>query len=305
MGRAHRWQGWWAAALLFLVVAMPAAAARTHVVKRGETLTAIAARYKVDIAALARANKLKDRDVLRRGQRLIIPVETETFVEHKVRRGETLAVLAKRYQCSVADIRAHNTLADPDLIVVGQVLRIPIAGGHPGGTTSRPDPSRQLPAHVQAVIDGTRVRSGRWRHIVIHHSATLVGSGKSMDRYHREERHMENGLAYHFVIGNGHGMGDGEIYIGNRWSKQLPGGHLAIEALNQISLGICLVGDFEKKAPTRRQLDSLEALIRALEKKLGLTTSAVTSHRLIHPKHTKCPGRHFPFDAFVQRLRRP
>ena len=72
--------------------------------------------------------------------------------------------------------------------------------------------------------------------------AVDTGTVKGMDRYHREVRHMENGLAYHFVIGNGSGMGDGDIGIGSRWTKQLDGGHLTSERQNQVSLGICLVG---------------------------------------------------------------
>jgi LysM repeat protein len=287
--------------------------ARTHVVQRGETLTAIAAKYGLDLATLARANKLRDQHALRRGQKLQIPVSTTVFVEHRVARGDALATIASRYRCSVADLRAHNALVDPDHIVIGQVLKVPIAPAARGTVQAPPPtsershagPGRKVPAHVQAAIDRTAVRAGAWQNIVIHHSATREGSGKGMDRYHREERHMENGLAYHFVIGNGNGMGDGEIYVGARWTKQLPGGHLAIEALNEISLGVCLVGDFEKRAPTRRQLDNLEALVRALQKKTAPKSATVTSHRRIHPRHTKCPGRHFPMDAFLQRLQRP
>jgi LysM repeat protein len=286
-------------------------AARTHVVQRGETLTSIASDFDVDVGALARANKLRDRDLLVRGQKLQIPATAATFVMHRVTRGESLARIAKSYHTTVADIRAHNDLDDPDHIVPGQTLRIPVSGGPAGDHSARAraadhtGPDRVLPKSVQAQIDKARVAPGKWKYIVIHHSATDEGSGKNMDRYHREERHMENGLAYHFVIGNGHGMGDGEIFVGARWTKQLPGGHLAIEALNEISLGICLVGDFEHKAPTRRQLDSLEALIRALERRTGLEVSAVTTHRLIHPHHTQCPGRLFPLDAFLARLRQP
>lgn len=298
------------------LMASVAEAARAHVVQRGETLTSIAEKYDLNVAVLARANRLHDQDLLRRGQKLQIPVVTTTFLAHRVSRGDSLAQIAKRYRSSVADIRAHNELTDPDQIVVGQVLIIPVEPGarpptvnpraaSPAPRPARPDPARQLPAPIQSAIGGAAVRAGAWRNIVIHHSGTAEGSGQGMDRYHREERHMENGLAYHFVIGNGNGMDDGEIYVGARWTKQLPGGHLAIEALNQISLGICLVGDFEKKAPTRRQLDSLEALIRALTTKTGLAVSAVTSHRLIHPRHTRCPGRYFPMDGFLARLKKP
>jgi LysM repeat protein len=288
------------------MLAAPASAG-THVVQRGETLTSIAAKYGVDLGLLARANKLRDRDELRRGQKLHIPVVTTVFVEHRVKRGESLAIIGKRYRCSVADLRAHNSFTDPDHIVVGQVLKVPVSSGsRPSGKKPPPASTHPvLPASIQASIDATTVARGAWTNIVIHHSATNEGSGKGMDRYHREERNMENGLAYHFVIGNGNGMRDGEVFIGARWTKQLPGGHLAIEALNQISLGICLVGDFEKRAPTRRQLDSLEALVRSLQKKTAPQPVAVTSHRRIHPNHTKCPGRLFPLDTFLQRLAKP
>ena len=154
-----------------------------------------------------------------------------------------------------------------------------------------------------AAIQSARVKSGRWKNIVVHHSGTRVGSGKGMDRYHREERHMENGLAYHFVIGNGRGMTDGSIFVGRRWNEQLDGGHVASADLNQISIGICLVGDFQNHPPSRKQMESLEALVRALMSRTGLDYRAFTTHRLIHPKHTLCPGKHFPTEHFRQLLR--
>jgi LysM repeat protein len=292
----------------------PARAARTHVVQRGETLSSIATNYNVAVRELARANKLKDADLVRLGQTLLIPEKPAQFIEHRVTRGESLNSIADRYGISVADIRAYNELSDPDYIVVGETLRIPrvaalLATGSSAASTAkraaRPDPRRDLPDEVLAAIESAKVTPGRWRHIVIHHSGTDEGSGEGMDRYHREERGMENGLAYHFVIGNGHDMGDGEIFIGNRWKQQLDGGHLAIPELNKNSLGICLVGDFQKRRPTKREMDTLEALVRALMRRTGLGVSAVTTHRLIHPRHTECPGKYFPLSAFLKRLKEP
>jgi murein DD-endopeptidase MepM/ murein hydrolase activator NlpD len=49
---------------------------RVHVVVRGETLGGLAARYKVTVAALAAANRLTERAVLKVGQRLVIPAAT-------------------------------------------------------------------------------------------------------------------------------------------------------------------------------------------------------------------------------------
>jgi LysM repeat protein len=303
------------AAWLLVAALPPVHAATTHVVKAGETLSAIAATHGVSVRELARANRLKDADKVRRGQKLLIPDKPTAFVEHTVARGESLGAIAKRYKVSVADIRAYNELPDPDHITRGQKLSIPVnVRSTPATSTARTAATTppaaetkrgQLPTAVQAAIDGAPVAPRRWKNIVIHHSGTKVGSGKNMDRYHREERHMENGLAYHFVIGNGRGMRDGEIFVGRRWTAQLDGGHLAIPALNANSLGICLVGDFSKNRPTARQLDALEALCRALMRKTRVTRENVTTHRLIHPRHTQCPGKRFPAAEFARRLERP
>src|ERR1051325_4529102 len=96
----------------------------------------------------------------------------------------------------------------------------------------------------------------RWRWIVVHHSGTAYGNAAIYDRQHRE-RGMENGLAYHFVIGNGVDSGDGEIEIGPRWLKQLKGGHVHREDINESGIGICLVGNFEETKPTKNQMLAL------------------------------------------------
>ena len=154
-------------------------------------------------------------------------------------------------------------------------------------------------------INDAPVQGGRWQTIVVHHAAVDEGSVKSLDRYHREQRHMENGLAYHFLIGNGNGMGDGEIAVGNRWKKQLDGGHLHSEAQNKIALGICLIGDFDKHPPTEKQMRSLENLVRALMQRCQLDAGAVKTHQQINLVHTQCPGSKFPTRAFLARLKSP
>src|ERR1035437_6352493 len=115
---------------------------------------------------------------------------------------------------------------------------------------------------------------------------------KGMDRYHHDVRHMENGLAYDFVIGNGSGMEDGEVAVSKRWTLQLDGGHLASEAQNKIALGICLVGNFDEHQPTRKELDSLRALVQALMARCNLTPSAVKTHQQINIVHPPRPAAH-------------
>lgn len=113
---------------------------------------------------------------------------------------------------------------------------------------------------------------------------------------------MANGLGYHFVIGNGNGMGNGEIAIGPRWTRQLEGGHLASAAQNRYSIGICLVGNFDQTRPTARQMESLRALVQYLQVRCGVPIARVTTHTRINVRPTNCPGRHFPYDDFIRSL---
>jgi N-acetyl-anhydromuramyl-L-alanine amidase AmpD len=129
----------------------------------------------------------------------------------------------------------------------------------------------------------------------VHHSGTKNGNLKIFDYYHRHKG-MVNGVAYHFVIGNGTDSGDGEIEVTNRWKQQLQGGHLASEQQNQIALGICLVGDFDRTRPTRKQIAALVELIEYLSQKTG-PRPRVMVHREINVKPTDCPGRYFPAAA--------
>ena len=157
---------------------------------------------------------------------------------------------------------------------------------------------RFLTSSVLDAIDRARVRTGRWKYIVVHNSETRQGSARAFDYYHRHIRHMPNGLAYHFVIGNGTTTGDGEIEIGPRWARQINGGHVHSDYLNNIALGICLVGDFNRDVPTRNQYAALDELINYLRKRVGRVErrlSIVVAHKEINPVPTDCPGNRFSY----------
>ena len=140
---------------------------------------------------------------------------------YTVKRGDTIYGIARRYGIPPAALAERNGLSRNSYVYTGQRLIIPGEVRGPGGR-HQPAPRRgahvALPRSIQRAIDQAPVRPGRWQYIVIHHSGVDTGTVKAMDKYHREVRHMENGLAYHFVIGNGSGMGDGEIAVGRRWT---------------------------------------------------------------------------------------
>jgi len=293
---------WW---LCFCIVVpatgtVTAADTPLHIVRKGDTLSGIARQYGVSVTELARLNDMALDDILRPGQKLKLPQGAQpadptpapkTVV---VRKNDNLTLIARAHGVDVLDLALANGLTLDSIIHPGQRLVIP------SGPVAAPRPP--LPAAVQQAIARAPVQKGRWRYIVIHHSATTSGSPRAMDTYHRQVRRMENGLAYHFVIGNGHGMGDGEIHVGARWRRQLPGGHLSREELNQVSLGICLVGDFNRAKPTRRQMESLEALLQALLERCALTPEAITTHKQLVPGHTECPGKLFSLKSVLRGL---
>ena len=157
---------------------------------------------------------------------------------------------------------------------------------------------RYLSRGVRDAIDRAPVKRGRWQYVIVHNSGTRQGNARIFANYHRNVRKMKNGLAYHFVIGNGTSSGDGEIEIGPRWTGQINGGHVASDYLNNIGIGICFVGDFNRDVPTRAQLAALEELITYLRKRVGRSKGrvlVVKAHREINPKPTDCPGNRFPY----------
>jgi len=168
---------------------------------------------------------------------------------------------------------------------------------------SRPVSYRYLTSSVIDAIRRAPVKRRRWQFIVVHNSGTRQGNARVFDYYHKHVRRMQNGLAYHFVIGNGTSTGNGQIEVGDRWRRQINGGHVHSDYLNNISLGICLVGDFNRDQPTRAQLDACEELIRYLRQRCGGTGRGaipVKPHREINPPRwpTDCPGDDFPYSWF-------
>jgi hypothetical protein len=143
----------------------------------------------------------------------------------------------------------------------------------------------------------------RWQAIVVHDSGSPYGTEASLDAQARANN--LKGLGYHFVIGNGNGLDDGEILVGGRWRNQVPGAHAAgnrADWFNRHSIGICLVGDGNRSRPTQKQMQSLALLADTLCREFKITNDRVYLHSQIAP--TDDPGRLFPEAAFRARLPR-
>ncbi len=146
----------------------PTVAMVKYKVKSGDTLIAIAAKYKVSVQAIMAANGLKD-DNIRIGEELIIPLPTPTplpgsspppppggtptpislespptsaapaatpgVIRHVVKRGDTLSSIAGTYGTTIDAIRIANQL-DSDLLSVGQELMVPGSSWTPTATAT-------------------------------------------------------------------------------------------------------------------------------------------------------------------------
>jgi N-acetyl-anhydromuramyl-L-alanine amidase AmpD len=110
-------------------------------------------------------------------------------------------------------------------------------------------------------------------------------------------------LGYHFVIGNGIGYGDGEVFVGERWQKQMHGAHCKTpdNRYNQRGIGICLIGNLDDHTPTRAQVETLARLVRFLVEECGIERSDILTHGGVTRK-TACPGRYFSLAAVFQRI---
>ena len=110
-----------------------------HRVRRGETLSHLAARYRTSARAIAAANNISTRSIIRIGQRLKIPSrgsrpvyakasKTSSYgksgsINHRVRRGDSLWLLARRYNTNIKEIKRLNNLKSTRLHI-GQRLVI-------------------------------------------------------------------------------------------------------------------------------------------------------------------------------------
>ena len=96
----------------------------SYSVKRGDSLSEIAERFKTSLSELKTSNNLRS-NTIQIGQVLIIPSTISFRVsDHTIQRGETLSEIAEQYRISLPSLRAANNISG-DRIIVGQVLKIP------------------------------------------------------------------------------------------------------------------------------------------------------------------------------------
>ncbi|MCP5356599.1 MAG: LysM peptidoglycan-binding domain-containing protein [Pseudomonadales bacterium] len=155
-----------------------------YVVQKGDSLSAIARRFKTSVAQLTSLNQIRDAGRISIGQRLLLPQDTAAATgqtsaqiaaaarsesapapsaqstasrksdSYTVRRGDTLSRIANRFGLSERSLLQANNIDHPDLIYPGQTLALP------GSTPASTQPvvyvePEQPPAPEPAVAEST------------------------------------------------------------------------------------------------------------------------------------------------------
>lgn len=111
-----------------------------HKIKKGETLSSIAHKYRSSIKAISSYNRIYNYKTLRVGRQIYVPVrgyrninalsgqqrarsEHGGCIHYKVRKGDTLSTIAKRFGTSISNIRTENKLKG-STIRYGDILKI-------------------------------------------------------------------------------------------------------------------------------------------------------------------------------------
>jgi membrane-bound lytic murein transglycosylase D len=109
-----------------------------HRVRPGQTLSQLAERYRTSVRAIMEANNLRSKNFIRAGQRLRMPTrgsrriyamretlhsDTSKPLRHRVRRGDSLWLLARGYNTNIRQIMRLNNLKSTRLHI-GQELII-------------------------------------------------------------------------------------------------------------------------------------------------------------------------------------
>ncbi len=122
----------------------PSPAFVVHRVRRGETLSTIARRYRTSVRAIMAMNGLRSSRYIRAGWRLKIPIgrkrvmvakkvthpsvqpvkQANGFLEYEVKRGDSLWTIARRFGTTTKAIQSLNRLSNHRL-QIGQILYIP------------------------------------------------------------------------------------------------------------------------------------------------------------------------------------
>ncbi len=111
-----------------------AASSAVYTVRPGDSLERIANRSGMSVSALAKLNGLKPNSIIHPGQKITTsaaasnstpaPIADRPVTSYKIKSGDTLYKVSRKYGVSVSSIKAANPGIDPNSLRVGQTIKI-------------------------------------------------------------------------------------------------------------------------------------------------------------------------------------
>ncbi len=163
---------------------------------RGENISSIARRYKTSVSAIMAYNDISGRKKVKAGQRLIIPVHKSIYsssksnqrsdndknqsngdvIKYKVKKGETLTSVAKRFDTSIEEIKRLNRIKRKTL-KPGQIIII----------SSRNGEKQQV---INSDKENPNIRSKKSKEIITNANSKTytVRKGDSLDKIAKKNR---------------------------------------------------------------------------------------------------------------------
>lgn len=113
----------------------------TYIIKNGDTLSGIAARFGTTVSALQQLNGITNPDRIEAGQTIRIKGtatgnSSGTVSTYTVKNGDTLSGIAAKFGTTVANLQSLNGISNPNFIKAGDVLRISGASTSASTTSS-------------------------------------------------------------------------------------------------------------------------------------------------------------------------
>jgi len=133
--------------------------------------------------------------------------------------------------------------------------------------------------------------------IVVHHTRGDYDSIDKIKEFHTKVRGWKD-IGYHWVIGDGKGLIDGKLYKGR--SEKFIGAH--VKGFNQNSIGIVLVGNFDKAPPSKKQIETLIKFLKAKMKKYKISSGNILGHNETKDATKTCPGRFIDMNWIRSKL---
>jgi murein DD-endopeptidase MepM/ murein hydrolase activator NlpD len=192
-----------------------------YTVQPGDTLGAIARRYDLTPDDIIQANNLADPNVLFPGQRLVLPGVTlssltgddssltRTAQTHVVQPGETLFTVANLYDLPLDALILANSLPNPDMIEIGQILTIPGSAPATAAPVEWPAPFGRVELSEPAIIQG---RTLVIEVTLMQQTATLTGTFDGRPLFFTEQTELETGRKQFWSMAAVHALAEAGSY---------------------------------------------------------------------------------------------